>query len=72
MWFLYVDSILSETIDDLKVLLEHVWMLVIFAGDVLLDGIGKINAVGFAKGQREDVGAKRVLVFACGIANKIV
>lgn len=33
-----VDGILAESIDDLKVLLEHVWMLVILAVDILSYG----------------------------------
>jgi len=36
----HIDRIPPQSVDDLKVLLEHIRMLIIFAGDVLLDGSG--------------------------------
>lgn len=55
MGFADVDCLATQTVDDLEVLLEHVRMLVIFTGDILPDGVGEDEAVGFSEGEEEDV-----------------
>lgn len=55
----HIHSISPQSIDDLQVLLEHIRVLVIFGGDVLLDGSGKGEAVGLAEGQEEDIAGVR-------------
>lgn len=55
MGFANVDCLAAQAVDDLKVLLEHVGVLVIFAGDILPDGIGEDEAVRFAEREEEDV-----------------
>jgi hypothetical protein len=49
MWLSYIYSISPQSIDDLQVLLEHIRVLVIFAGNVLLDCGGQGNAIRFPK-----------------------
>ncbi len=55
MGFADVDCFAAQAVDDLEVLLEHIGVLVIFAGDILPDGVGEDEAVGFAEGEEEDV-----------------
>jgi hypothetical protein len=45
-----LDGISPQRIDDLQVLLEHIRVLVILGGDVLLDGGGEGEAGGLAEG----------------------
>lgn len=55
MRFADVDCLSAQTVNDLEVLLKHVRVLVIFAGDIFPDGVGEDEAVGFAEGEKEDV-----------------
>ena len=55
MWLPHIHSILAQSVDNLQVIRKHIGVLIIFAGDVLLDGGGEAEAVGFAEGQKEDV-----------------
>lgn len=55
MRFADLDGIPPQGINDLQVLLEHVWVLIILAGDVLLDGSREGEGGGLAEGQAEEV-----------------
>lgn len=55
MRFAHMHRISSQGIDDLKVLLEHVRVLLIFAGDVLFNCGREGEAVRFAEREEEDV-----------------
>jgi len=61
MGFADMHGIPPQGIDDAEVLLEHVRMLVIFVGDVPLDGIGEGKAAGLAEGQAEDIAGRQQL-----------
>lgn len=50
-----LDGVPPQGVDHLQVLLEHVRMLVILAGDVLLDGCREGERRGLAKGQAKEV-----------------
>lgn len=50
-----IDGIAAKVVDDLEVMPEHIGMLVIFGGDVLLDCTGKGGVRRLAKGDGEDV-----------------
>lgn len=63
--FLYVDSLRAQTVDDHKIIREHVRALIIFGRDVLGDGIGQRNGVGAPKRELKDIaGEKRGLAHA--------
>lgn len=51
MWLFHIHRISSKVVNDFQVLLEHIRVLVIFAGDILLNGGRKGNAMGTAKRQ---------------------
>lgn len=53
-----VDSTGAQGVDGLEVLGEHVRVLVIFVGYVLLDCVGKDDRVGAAEGQVKDVAVR--------------
>lgn len=55
-----MNGILSQLIDDIQVVLEHIRVLVIFDRDVLCYGCREGEAVSFAKGQEEDVASHSV------------
>lgn len=55
MSFSDVDGIAAEGIDDLEVMSEHIRVLVIFGGDVLLDRVREGSMRRLAKGYGEDV-----------------
>lgn len=61
-----MDGTGAQRIDGFQVAGEHVRVLVIFAGDVLLDGIGERDGVGAAEGQVEDVAAQAASVLGGG------
>lgn len=50
VWFLDVYGIGAELVDSMEVRREHVWVLVIFGGDVLFDGAGEGEGGGFSEG----------------------
>jgi hypothetical protein len=50
-----LDGVPPQGVDHLQVLLEHVRMLVILAGDVLPDGCREGERRGLAKGQAKEV-----------------
>lgn len=55
---------ISELIDGLQILGEHVRVLVILGGNVFLDGIGEGDIMGAPKREKEDVCPVRKLVFS--------
>ena len=50
-----IDRGMSELVDGLQVSSEHVRMLVIFIGDVVLNGVTEGDIVGSSEGQVQDV-----------------
>jgi hypothetical protein len=60
VWLLRVGRLRAQLLDGLEIVGEHVWMLVIFGRDVLLDGLGEVDRVRPAKRQKEDVAVHRV------------
>lgn len=51
----HIDRISPQRINNLKVLLEHIRVLVIFAGDVLLYCCRELNVVRFTEWEEEDI-----------------
>ena len=51
------DGILAKLVDDLKIASKGVRMLVVFAGDVVFNGLRKQQVVGAAEGNGQDVAA---------------
>ena len=58
MWFSHIHRISPQGIDHLQVLLEHIWVLVIFARDVLSDRGRQGEGIRLAKGQEEDIAGR--------------
>ena len=52
-----IDGIFPQLVDDLEVAGEGAGVLVVFGGDVGLDGVGELDGVGAAEGDLEDVAA---------------
>lgn len=55
MGFLRMNGFTSQTINDHKIVCEHIGMLIIFGGDVLGDGIGQGNRLRSTKGDLKDI-----------------
>lgn len=55
MGFLGMDSGRAKLLDCLEIMLEHVRMLIILGGNVLLDSLGEVNGVGATEGDEEDI-----------------
>ena len=52
-----IDGVFPQLVDDLEVAGEGAGVLVVFRGDVGLDGVGEVDGVGSAEGDLEDVAA---------------
>ena len=52
-----VDGIFAQLVDDLEVAGEGAGVLVVFGGDVALDGVGELDGMGAAEGDLQDVAA---------------
>ena len=59
----------TKLVDCLQVLGEHVWVLVIFGGDVLLDGFGKRDRMRPSKREEHNISTRLqfVLFIICEI-----
>jgi hypothetical protein len=55
MGILRVRSCRPQFVDRLQIWGEHVWMLVIFGRDVLLDSFREGDGMGLSKREKEDV-----------------
>lgn len=49
--FVCIDGIVVEGVNDFEVMMEYVWVLVIFFGDVLLKWGGEWELYGFLEGE---------------------
>lgn len=56
MGFDSVDGGVAELVYGFEIVLEHIWMLVIFGIDVGFDCVGEGDIVGASKREEEDVG----------------
>lgn len=55
MGFDRIDGMCSHVVNRFEIFLEHIGMLIIFGGYVLLNGGGHGDSIGPSEGQEEDV-----------------
>ena len=55
MGFQGIDRVGPDLVYGIEVCLEHIRVLIIFGGDVLLDSSGHGDSIGPSKGEEEDI-----------------